>query len=187
MTATLSALALALSLGAAPAPSPASKPGNALPPMPASLSTRAAAVEAVEAQLHAAEQSLRFVEAQMGGVALDLRLQRALAFTHTGFHDVGPMTQGLGWEMYPAAAPLDRLLAGNTSDMALKPNPAAALVPPRAPSPDVLLNKTGSTNGFGAYAAFIPRRKVGVVLLANRNYPNADRVRLAHGILQAVP
>ncbi|MFP2901179.1 tetratricopeptide repeat protein, partial [Corallococcus sp. 4LFB] len=50
---------------AAPAPAPqAHKPGAALPPMPASLSTRAASVEAVEAQLRAAEQSLRFVETQ---------------------------------------------------------------------------------------------------------------------------
>ncbi|CAM3925923.1 tetratricopeptide repeat protein [Corallococcus sp. ZKHCc1 1396] len=64
MTATLHALALALSLGAAPAPSPAPKPGAALPPLPASLSSRAASVEAVEAQLRAAEQGLRFVEAQ---------------------------------------------------------------------------------------------------------------------------
>lgn len=64
MTATLHALALALSLGASPAPSPAPQPGSALPPLPASLSTRAASVEAVEAQLHAAEQGLRFVESQ---------------------------------------------------------------------------------------------------------------------------
>ncbi|MBN9687345.1 MULTISPECIES: tetratricopeptide repeat protein [unclassified Corallococcus] len=65
MTATLHALALALSLGAAPAPAPqAPKPGAPLPPMPASLSSRAASVEAVEAQLRTAEQSLRFVETQ---------------------------------------------------------------------------------------------------------------------------
>lgn len=127
---------------------------------------------------------LRFVEAQMGVRPLDDRPQRALAATHTGYYEAGVMTQALGWEMYPHPAPLERLLEGNGSDMALKPQPATKLVPPRPAAADVLVNKTGSTNGFGAYAAFVPSLRAGVVLLANRNYPNAERVRLAHGILQ---
>ena len=96
------------------------------------------------------------------------------------------MTQGLGWEIYPYPVSRERLLAGNSADMALKANPAEKLDPPMAPRDDVLINKTGSTNGFGAYAVFIPARRLGIVMLANRNYPNPVRVEAAYAILSAL-
>ena len=34
-------------------------------------------------------------------------------------------------------------------------------------------NKTGSTGGFGAYVALLPSRELGVVVLANRGYPES--------------
>jgi beta-lactamase class C len=49
-----------------------------------------------------------------------------------------------------------------------------------------LFNKTGSTNGFGAYAAFVPSRRVGIVLLANRNVPIPARIDAAHRLLREV-
>ena len=129
---------------------------------------------------------VRFVEAHMDGAGLDAALRRAITATHTGYHRVDAMTQGLGWEMYTWPVDLARLLAGNSEDMAFKPHAVQRLAPPRAPRRDVLFNKTGSTNGFGAYVAFVPARNIGVVLLANRNYPIPDRVKAAHRILQAL-
>ncbi|MDC7828947.1 serine hydrolase [Pseudomonas sp. BaP3] len=46
------------------------------------------------------------------------------------------------------------------------------------------VEQDGSTNGFGAYALFIPERRIGLVILANRNYPNSARIETAWRILQ---
>jgi beta-lactamase class C len=133
-----------------------------------------------------AADMIRFVEANIDGAGLDATLRRAIAATHTGYYKVDDMTQGLGWEMYDYPTPLDRLLAGNSADMALNVHAVRRLAPPAPPRPDMLLNKTGSTNGFGAYAAFVPKMRLGVVILANRNFPIADRVKAADTILAAL-
>jgi beta-lactamase class C len=132
-----------------------------------------------------ARDLLRFVELNMDPSSLPPQWQRALQATHVGHFEVGTMAQGLGWEQYPAGVSLQQLLAGNTSEMALQPQKARALTA-RALPRNALLNKTGSTNGFGAYAAFVPDRRMGVVMLANRNFPNADRCTAAHSVLTAM-
>lgn len=137
--------------------------------------------EAYGIKASAADMS-RLLRVQMDGPS-DPELADAIALTHVGRFSVGPMTQGLGWEMYPYPLTLDDLLAGNSADIIFEPNPVA---PPVNLGGPVLFNKTGSTGGFGAYVAFVPAKKVGVVLLANRNYPIAARVTAAYEILRAV-
>jgi beta-lactamase class C len=133
-----------------------------------------------------AADMLRYVEANIDSAALDETLRRAIAATQTGYYKVGDTTQGLGWEMYAYPADLDRLLAGNSSQMIFKPNAASRLAPPLPPQANMLINKTGSTNGFGAYVAFVPAKRIGIVMLANKNYPIPARVKAAHRILTAL-
>jgi len=129
---------------------------------------------------------IRFVEENMDASGMDETLQRAIAVTRTGYYRVGDMVQGLGWEMYDYPTDLDRLLAGNSVEIMFKANKVERLTPPRGPQDNVLINKSGSTNGFGAYVAFIPARKIGVVILANKNYPIPARVTAAYRILTAL-
>lgn len=126
---------------------------------------------------------LRYLEANMGMVALDPKWQRAITATHTGYYQIGPMTQDLIWEQYPYPASLADLLAGNSDQVILEANPATQLNPPLPPQAGVLINKTGSTDGFSTYVMFVPARKLGIVLLANKRFPIAERVKTAHAIL----
>lgn len=147
---------------------------------PGALDSEAYGVKTSSADL------IRFVEANLRPQTLDEPLKQAIATTHTGFYRVGKMNQGLGWEFYPAPFTLEDLLAGNTPQMALTPQKVEALSPPR-PAPDgSWINKTGSTNGFGAYAAFVSGKDLGIVILANKNYPIEERIKAAHKILAAL-
>ncbi|MDF9902386.1 UNVERIFIED_ORG: beta-lactamase class C [Pseudomonas reinekei] len=133
-----------------------------------------------------ASDLLAYVNANMKPASLDKPLQQAIALTHSAYYSVGDMTQGLGWEMYRYPITLDRLLNGNSTPMAMQAHEVQWLNPPQAQPQNVLINKTGSTGGFGAYVAYVPSKEIGIVMLANKNFPNAQRVRIAHQILSAL-
>jgi len=133
-----------------------------------------------------APDMIRFVEANMNLIKLDEKFQRAITDTHTGYFKAGPMTQDLIWEQYPYPATLKALLEGNSYAMIFNATPVTAINPPEDPHEDVWINKTGSTNGFGAYVAFIPEKRLGIVILANKNYPIEERVTAAYRILTAL-
>ena len=102
---------------------------------------------------------LRFVDANLHPERLDRPWAQALDATHRGYYKVGDMTRA--WAGKPTTladlpeAPAGR---GNSTPMALQPHRIARLPAPQALEGQRLLNKTGSTNGFGAYVAFVPGR-----------------------------
>lgn len=133
-----------------------------------------------------AADMIRFVEVNLDPGPLDVPTRQAIEDTHVGYFRVGEMVQGLGWEQYPYPIPLDRLQAGNAAPMTLEAHAAVRLDPSLAPKGARLFNKTGSTNGFGAYVAFVPDKRIGLVMLANRNVPIPARVAAAHAVLEAL-
>jgi beta-lactamase class C len=133
-----------------------------------------------------AADMIRFVEINMNQIQVDEKLQRAIVDTHTGYFKAGPMTQDLIWEQYPYPVTLKALLDGNSSAMILNATPVVEIKPPQKPQDDVWINKTGSTNGFGAYVAFIPQKRLGIVILANKNFPIDERVTAAYRILTSL-
>ncbi len=133
-----------------------------------------------------AHDLLRFVVANLAGVELEADWQQAIDNTHTGYFQLGAMTQALIWEQYAYPVRLQDLLAGNSSQVAYQANAVTPITPPLPPQASTWINKTGSTNGFGAYVAFIPERQLGIVLLANKNYPVEVRVTAAYHLMAAL-
>ena len=68
--------------------------------------------------------------------------------------------------------------------MALESHAITAIKQPKLATPATYFNKTGSSNGFGAYAAFIPQQKIGIVMLANTNFPNEERIKASYRVMQ---
>ncbi|WP_371917231.1 class C beta-lactamase [Pseudomonas sp. R37(2017)] len=156
------------------------KDGKPVRVTPGALDSEAYGVKTSAADL------LDYVGANMKPASLEKPLQQAIALTHSGYYTVGDMTQGLGWEMYRYPITLERLLEGNSTPMAMEAHKVQWLNPPQAQPQNILINKTGSTGGFGAYVAYVPSKGIGIVMLANKNYPNAQRIRIAHQVLSAL-
>ena len=134
---------------------------------------------------------LRYLEVHMGLVNQKVGqvpdpVARAVAATHTGYYRTGPFIQDLIWEQYPTPATLQDMTEGNSAKMSQKDNPATAIEPPMAPRADVIFNKTGSTGGFGAYVFAMPKQKLGIVLLANKFYPNEARTKAGWQVMERV-
>nr|WP_280151721.1 class C beta-lactamase [Piscinibacter sp. XHJ-5] len=134
-----------------------------------------------------ASDLLRFVQANIDPSGPDASLREAIRITQVGRFRLGGMVQGFGWEQFPYPLSRELLLGGNAPEVIFDPNPVQPEASQRPASPR-LFDKTGSTGGFGAYVAFVPAKRFGLVILANRNFPIPARVEAAYAILeQLVP
>ncbi|MBX9462962.1 MAG: beta-lactamase [Aquamicrobium sp.] len=133
-----------------------------------------------------AADMIAFIDANLHPERLDPIMREAVTATHKGYFEVGEMIQGLGWEQFPFPLTLERLRAGNSRTMAFESNPATPAKHNAHSSHAVLYSKTGSTNGFGAYATFVPEAELGVVMLANMNIFMPDRLEAMHQALEAL-
>ena len=127
---------------------------------------------------------LKFIDAQLNPQQLKQPMRKTIENTHVGYFKVGAMTQGLGWEQYTYPVSLATLLQGNSSKMALESHIVTSIKQPKLASAATWFNKTGATNGFGAYVAFIPQQKIGIVMLANTNFPNEARITASYQTIQ---
>ncbi|MCW0459092.1 Beta-lactamase [Xanthomonas sacchari] len=130
-----------------------------------------------------AKDLLRFVEINLGLIEVQPALRRAIEDTHTGYFKLGDMTQDLVWEQIPYPTTQNALLTNSSQKVIYESNAVEVLKPPLQPQQNVLINKTGSTRGFGAYVAFNPSNRIGIVLLINRNISMEARLSLASAVL----
>ncbi|MEX3240549.1 MULTISPECIES: class C beta-lactamase [Serratia] len=133
-----------------------------------------------------AEDLIRYLEANMQVAKVGDKWRKALAATHTGYYRAGVFTQDLMWESYAYPEKLTTLTEGNNAGMIMNGAPATAITPPKQDQGAAWYNKTGSTGGFSTYAVFIPSKKIAVVMLANKWFPNDDRVAATYQLVQAL-
>ncbi|MFJ5249742.1 cephalosporin-hydrolyzing class C beta-lactamase [Serratia liquefaciens] len=133
-----------------------------------------------------AQDLIRYLDANMQVVKVGDPWRKALVATHTGYYRTGVFTQDLMWESYAYPEKLATLTEGNNAGMIMNGAPATAITPPKQDQGAAWYNKTGSTGGFSTYAVFIPSQKIAVVMLANKWFPNDDRVAATYRIVQAL-
>ncbi|WP_426509245.1 class C beta-lactamase [Serratia proteamaculans] len=133
-----------------------------------------------------AKDLIRYLEANMQVAKVGDKWRKALAATHTGYYRAGVFTQDLMWESYAYPVALPKLTEGNNAGMIMNGTPATVITPPQQEQSAAWYNKTGSTGGFSTYAVFIPSKKIAVVMLANKWFPNDDRVAATYQLVQAL-
>jgi beta-lactamase class C len=133
-----------------------------------------------------ARDMLKVLDVELGRGEAPEDLRKAVERTQQGQYKTALFTQDMIWEQYPWPADLQTMIDGNGYDFILKPQPAEAINPPLPAQKNVILNKTGSTNGFGGYVAMIPSEGLGIVVLANKNYPNDARVKATYALIEAL-
>lgn len=126
---------------------------------------------------------IRYVSLNMQEAPLNPKWQRALTDTQVAQYESAAVAQGLAWERYPYPLKLERLLVGNSETLIFGDNPVRRSGNASQPQADFLISKTGSTSGFGGYVAFVPAKKIGIVILANKSAPIPARVAAAYQIL----
>jgi beta-lactamase class C len=126
---------------------------------------------------------IRWLAVNMGQQKVDNDWQKAVSATHHGYFHTRDFTQAMMWEYYPWPVSEEKLVAGNSGKRILNGMRASAITPPKVASASTWYNKTGSTNGFSTYAVFIPAENTAVIMLANKWFPNDDRVQLVREII----
>ena len=113
-------------------------------------------------------------------------LRKGIELAQTRYWRIGSMYQGLGWEMHNWPVDAETVVNGSDNKVALSPQTATAIEPPAPVVKASWVHKTGSTGGFGTYVAFIPEQQLGIVMMANKSYPNPERVKAGYKILAAL-
>lgn len=133
-----------------------------------------------------ARDMLKVLDVEMGQGTASEELRKAVRRTHEGQYKTAFFTQDMIWEQYVWPTERQKMTLGNSYDFIMKSQPEQKLSLPLSPQKNVFLNKTGSTNGFGGYIAILPGENIGIVVLANKNYPNEARVKAVYSLLEVL-
>ena len=127
---------------------------------------------------------LSFLKAALGVADIDPSLKEAMKITQTKHISIkNGISYGLGWQINDLSCLYSSYISTSISNcLAQSIKKSDKLF-----SGNLLVDKTGTTNGFQAYIAAIPAEKIGVVILMNRSLPAGYKVirKMGRDILKA--
>ena len=129
---------------------------------------------------------LQFLKQSFANTKNSSLINQAIRNTHISRFDTGPFHQALIWDKYQFPIDYCKLEAGNSSKMVFKDVPVTPVKSEKHDYKYFALSKTGSTYGFGAYVFAIPHKNFAIVMLANKSYPNNERIKVAYQIMAKV-
>jgi beta-lactamase class C len=125
----------------------------------------------------------RFLRAAIGLPGTPPRVFYPMRLTQSMFVKLNDGYQGLGWRIHPLeSGDISKLLNVSGRD-ATGPYQLEEVYERAYFNGDMLIDKTGTTQGFRAYIAVIPSKKSGIIILANKNVPDSAIVKTARQIL----
>jgi len=128
-----------------------------------------------------ADDMRRFLSAAIGLPGTPERIFYPMRLTQVAYVELPDKMQGLGWEVNATDRVND--LIQKPAAISLKPIEVTEIFDQPVFDGNLLIDKTGTTNGFRAYIALIPNRKSGIVILTNKRSIDADIIKTGREIL----
>lgn len=126
----------------------------------------------------------RFLGAAVGLETTPWSITFPMRLTQSTYVKLAGENQGLAWQIYPLSAKtMPALLHGRASESLLSTKVVQEKLPNPIYNGNYLIDKTGMTNGFRAYIAVIPNKKIGIAILTNKGVPDDSVPNAARSIL----
>lgn len=130
------------------------------------------------------DDMLQFLKASLQLPGVPVKIVDAMRMTQTAYIKTDKLSHGLEWTIYPIDD--NNISELMSSDLqASYGSMKAKLLDKKNQKFDAyaLIEKTGETEGFSSYIVAIPARQSGVVIMANRNIPNNEIIKIGRNIL----
>lgn len=154
------------------------KEGQPIPPMPLSVLPAGGHMKASSADMQ------HFLSAAIGLPGTPESILYPMRLTQSVFVELpNTVMQGLGWTVHPLDKKYINGLLAATTTMDLGPMKVLEMYKKPIYSGDMLIDKTGMTDGFRTYIAVIPNKKTGIVILANKRMEGPEIAQVGRQIL----
>ena len=130
-----------------------------------------------------AQDMQRFLSAAIGLPGTPERIFYPMRMTQAAYVELPDKMQGLGWEVNAITRDNIADLIENPKIIVLKAMEVVEIFDQPVFDGNLLIDKTGATEGFRSYIALIPNKKSGIVILTNKRAADSTIIKVGREIL----